>query len=482
MTFGECLGSLMKSRNISVSRLTELMFMKSRNSIQRILKDESSINIIEAFKNKLIELDPLNLSASELEQLEQSIEVSKVGKDTVAARKILLQIFDNSYYRVKSHCPAVLNPLEEKSISLRELFASYKAFDKIKLLIFDVVSAEFINELVNVIRTSPPALISIAQILYFGTSRSHNAATLVSVFKLFNYEHYEVYCISNELTSNIHPYISPNTIVIDKETAKGSHYTDLIMMDTDLTFSYVKDVQGNSLFSFYLYHFNKLRQHCQNIRTLYKNENPVETVLSISDKCGPIARNSNCYLIEHSFTYSMIPFDILVKMLIEADYCGMDDNNPVIQKLLQVFNERFYHYNHPTKMKISFLTKRGILDFVKNRVMGDHFIYFRPFTKQEVKIILEFILKQLEENDLFKIYLLKNDYSVGNIQFSYFENNTLWLFDSCSGYGEDYFEGIIDSIPILEVYDDFIKNELLKNHTLPESETIDFLKYLISME
>ena len=127
------------------------------------------------------------------------------------------------------------------------------------------------------------------------------------------------------------------------------------------------------------------------------------------------------------------------------------------------------------------LTKRGLLDLVKNKILADHFCYLRPFTPQEIKSIFEFIIKQLEEKDFLKMLILKNDYFIGNIEFVYFENKALWIFDASSGYGEDYFEGFIDSVPIIEVFDDFIINEFIRNHTLPESETIVFLKYLISM-
>lgn len=128
---------------------------------------------------------------------------------------------------------------------------------------------------------------------------------------------------------------------------------------------------------------------------------------------------------------------------------------------------------------VHILTKRGLLDFVKNGVLSDHFCYFRPFTVEEVKATLAFILEQLAKQDFLKILILKNDYALGNIQFSYYENKALWLFDSTSGYNRDYFEGFIDSVPILDVFNDFIKNELIPNHTWPESETIEFLKYLL---
>lgn len=481
MTFGEFLSNIIKNKNISVTRLAELTDMKSRNSIQRILKDESSIKLIEAFKTKLIESDPLSLSVSELEQMKQSIEVTKVGKDTFEARRILLQVFNGGNHRTEYESPAAFNPIDQKSSSLKELFASYKTFSRISLLIFGSVSVDFTNDLIKLIQTSPPALIYITQILYFGNNRSNNATTFTSVLRLFNYEHYNVYNIVNDSAVDSFPNFLTNCIVIDKTTSEGDHYTDLIKMDNNRCFSYIMDVQGNSLYSFYLYHFNNIKVNCQNLRRTYKNENPIDTIISLSEICVPLEMNSARYLVKHSFSSSMIPTKTFVSLLVDNHYFGMDKDDPKVKELIHVFYERFNAFYHTEKMKVNLLTKRGLLDFVKTGLMTDQLCYCSPFTRDEVKAILDFILKQLVDNDYFKILLLKDDYSIGNLEFSYYENEVLWIFDSSSGYGEDYYDGIIVSAPILEVYDDFIKNELIRNHTLLESETIDFFKYLISI-
>lgn len=69
MTFGEFLRNIMKDKNISVTKLTELTGIKSRNSIQRILKNEVSICAIQAFKERLLKVTSLDLSPYELQQL-----------------------------------------------------------------------------------------------------------------------------------------------------------------------------------------------------------------------------------------------------------------------------------------------------------------------------------------------------------------------------------------------------------------------------
>ena len=88
------------------------------------------------------------------------------------------------------------------------------------------------------------------------------------------------------------------------------------------------------------------------------------------------------------------------------------------------------------------------------------------------------MLKQLSINKDYKIYLLKDDFYIHNIEITYFENTAIHLFDSLAGYSENFDEAVISAKPILNVFDDFVKNELIK-HIYPEDETYHFIEKLI---
>lgn len=76
---------------------------------------------------------------------------------------------------------------------------------------------------------------------------------------------------------------------------------------------------------------------------------------------------------------------------------------------------------------------------------------------------------------------MKDDYYIANIEYNYYENRVLHFFDSCSGYSEDFEDGIITAAPIISAFDDFIKNQLIPYHTLPVAETIIFLNDLLKL-
>ncbi|MEL7655616.1 MAG: helix-turn-helix transcriptional regulator, partial [Bacillota bacterium] len=404
MTFGEFLCNTMKNKNISVTKLAELTGMKSRNSIQRLLKDEVGICTIEAFKEKLINTEFLNLSPYELQQLDESIEVTKIGKDVFRARKILSQVFD-SICKIKSENVTALNPVQDKNMLLRELFASYQSFSKIRFLVFNMVSPELTNELIHLIKNSPQGKISISQILYVGNNPIHNAAAFAAFFRLFNFENYQVYCISdNNVPENQHGMIT-NSIVIDKEAAGADHFTDLITLDTDNSISFITDLP-DTLYSFYSYHFEKIKAKGQSMKRKPDEKNPIDRVFSICAACMPLEKNYAKYIVKHSLSTTMIPFFILHNMVIENNYFGRGKDDQQIQSGIEIFNERFNAMYHTKAFKVNLMTRRGLLDFVKSGMLSDHFCYLRPFTKKEIKIILEFIIEQLENNDYFKILLL----------------------------------------------------------------------------
>jgi hypothetical protein len=166
-------------------------------------------------------------------------------------------------------------------------------------------------------------------------------------------------------------------------------------------------------------------------------------------------------------------------MLVDSQFLGLSEAHPLIQRLIQVSKERFHNYFHTDKMKVQLFTKRGLEDFVKNHNLSDHFYQFRDFKTKEVLFILKFILEQHCTNPCFKLYLMKEDYKIDNIEYIYYEDQVIYMFDSCSGYEADVDEGIITAKPFLTIYDDFIKQELIPKHTYPESETIRFLEELI---
>lgn len=483
MTFGEFLGYILNKKNISIAKLANLTNTKSRNTIQRLLKDKSSIDVIKNFKKKLIMLDPLNLTPLEHTQLEESIEVSKTGKKSLLARNTLLYLFEKKQVVSTLNSNHIYGLQITNQFSLKQLFLNYTNYSSVKILIINAASIALTDAMFSFIQTSTNNDISIEHILYLGDNVNEDATTFVSIYKLITYTNYKAYYSSSPKLQNLSKHnisVMPNTIIVLKVLDDGTSSTDLIKFNYNIGFNLLFNNPGDFLYNFYLDCFEKIKTNCQNIRKTFEANTLIDKLIELCEYLLYLEKSTAEYLIKQNMCFQMIHIDILYKMLVDSNFLGLSEDHPKIQKLVQVAQNRFNNYFSTNNLKINIFTKRGLKDFVKNRILTDHLYCFREFTKEEVKFTLKFILNQIEENEFFKLYLLKDDYFIGNIEYNYYENYALYLLDSCAGYDQNLEECIITAKPIISIFDDFIKNELMMHHILPEAETVNFLKHLIS--
>ena len=205
----------------------------------------------------------------------------------------------------------------------------------------------------------------------------------------------------------------------------------------------------------------------------------IDILIDLVSYLRDIEKNSNQYLVKQNFCLSMIPPGIFRDMLEDAGYFGLNKDHKSIDTLTSMHTERFNNYYFGNNERYCLFTRKGLADFVETGEISDHLHLLRPFKENEIKKMLEFTLEQLKNNSNFHMMLLNDDYYLRNICYSYNENSMLYLFDNIAGYGPDAEEAIITAPPILNVFDDFIKNELMANHTLDKSESIAFITSLI---
>jgi transcriptional regulator with XRE-family HTH domain len=476
-TFGEFLTSILHRKNLTITQLANITGMKSRNSIQRLLRDENSIELIENYSTKLTHINESWLTSSEIREMEAAIEVSRYGKSTISSRDTLLHLcFSKPNASIYNKNPA-FSPIENPPSSIHELFQSYLKCQKLSFIIFDSPY----NELTDAIKSLTTVIkipIRIEHMIYAKDDAATNAEIFSSIYKLINYKNYNAYYSSSDC-KGIQNDMS-NLMVINKITSDKTHATDLIKVGRNRQYTILYSNPGDELYYFYLNYFNGQKACSLPLRRCYRNCDPIDKLIELCEFLLYLEQSSSEYLIKQNMCFQMIHTDISYQMLKDANFLGLGEDHPKIKKLVQVCIERFENYYTVKKNKICIFTKRGLEDFVRTHNLSDHFYKFRDFTDAEVKFTLEFILNQIRTNDYFKLYLMKDDYKIDNIEYSYYENQVIYLFDSCSGYDDDLDEGIIAAKPFLEIFDDFIKNELIPKHTYPEDETIRFLEYLIA--
>ena len=224
MTFGEFLTKIMKRKNVNVSELTRLTNTKSRNTINRILKDRSNIKTINKFKNQLVTIDPLCLSPSELDEMNKSVETSYWGKDLIHSRKVLYDIFNKKNLstipiKIKSYGNTGKFPTS------KELLNSYNGYKSLNVLIFDACFKDLTDDFAKIIQMSNDIDITINHIINMNNCIKKNADIFSAVHNLINYKQYTAYYNSsylNQHNSSNSDNVFSNFIVVEKTSHDGT--------------------------------------------------------------------------------------------------------------------------------------------------------------------------------------------------------------------------------------------------------------------
>lgn len=306
---------------------------------------------------------------------------------------------------------------------------------------------------------------------------SDTAKRFSLIYRFFNEDNYKAFLCN---ASSVHSSGSfSGMVVVSKTTSLGFRYTDLIYSSHQDQYTIMQDAQGDTLYDFFLANCNDLPSEYIAVRKTYGHLDLLDKIIEIIETNAKLESAHSEILVKQNMCIQMIPIDIMYRLLEESNFLDCDKTHPKIRKLISLSTKRFHNYYTGNKQRINLFTKRGLLDFTKYGQLTDHFIFFRPFTKEEIKQILQFVLDNLRNNDSFKLHLLTNDYYLQNIEFTYYQDHSIWLFDGCSGYGPDYYDCVITSKPFLDLADDFINNVVLKQFIYPEEETISFLEQLI---
>lgn len=452
----------MTKTRLPSSRLAELLKIKSRTTIKRILHDETSIKALEAFAQKIEFNENIKFTSIELKRLKNALNVNRSGKDHLIARQHLLEIFDLSETCVESEFP-------NNTISI---FPINEFLIKADILIFGRIPISVVEDLLGFIANQKEVKFTIRHIISFNDRTDENAATFKSIFKLLNFDFYIPYYYAGTKSYQ-------NVIILKKEDGNGTQTTDITLFFGSEAVS-LHDQPSDELFSLYEDLFLKISYSSKPVKRVFNKTNPTNGLITLCQWFLGMENSSSEYMLKQNMCFQMVPFDILYKIFEETGYFGLGYASSIVQELIVNFRNRCTNYFQTKKTRHHFFTKRGLSDFIDTGFLSDHYLYFRPFNLSERKAILQHFLNQIETNKHIKLNLLKNDYAIKNFEIAFFEDKCIYLLESSSGYGIDYFGVLIEAEAVNEMFEDFIKNEILENHVYSESESLDYLKYLIS--
>ncbi len=456
------LENFIKSRNLTVATLAEQMKIANKTVITRILNDKATVSNIKSFAEKLKKR--FELSCDEQRNLESALYHEQLPDSVVNSRHILSTLFQCEPEIIPNKLLCTLKNAEECTEKLHlydhiHSILNCDEQDEYEIFIESVNTLAFTRALYNILHDGKHRKISIHQYFSDTDDATENIYQLYTLIRLTQYIHYYPYIISQ-------PILHSSRLIIINRTQNRAY---LINIYNSSSYTFLEmDIEGTSYSSHIMKEFEILKKSSTPLRDGF--ESPID---SLPEYLELMAKLDGCITYEMKFTpcFGMIPFEIQKKLYADSDYLGLGIDNPLVKRMYCTMESREKALYKPEGVAKNLVFDiRGVRHFIETGRTSDHVPVLRNLTSEEVV----FSLKKLMENENARIYILKDDYCIKNIECVLFESNSLVVYDPSLGYWDNFSEISIKNKKMLRIMRDFINEEIIKNccYSLEESKNL----------
>ena len=219
VTFGRCLSGLMRKKNISIGQLTKAAGYRSRNSIVRIIHDETSPDVMKRFFRFLIEPPRFCLTEEEIGLLRDALYVSTVGVHTYNTWKQM-------EFLPKSEDPPNEGAIADAAVAQFLEFCVQSGHSDILLIncCWEKVAREIANRL-----RAAHANVNIDHYIYTGENAGFAAAYIRAVLPFLRMRSYRPYRMDGMMISDELPGIVAINIAICRNDSPDGKVREAIL-------------------------------------------------------------------------------------------------------------------------------------------------------------------------------------------------------------------------------------------------------------
>lgn len=486
MTFGQCLRHILKEKNLSASALSRMMENKSRNSLFRILDDTSSPAAQEAFCEKLIRGNWLDLSTEQCQMLQRSLEISRVGIAGYRSNQAMRSMLSNVSTTRCDHSIMLDVVSRGERIAFDQQLAIYANARSVSVTITGCCERNLLFTLADgLLRGQNSEKVRITHYLCTGGDEIIRGVSAIQPL-LYSCS-YDVFCITPGTFSPEREQIyRSNSIVILWEDQQGILHRHLIsMVDRDILMLIDNGChQGMELIA-------RLMQADQKymypLKSTFVLSHSPQDYLAYTAAFDDLERNRAIYTIKPDMCIMFISPEILRRPVTEGflqtGFASTEEFSPLIDAFADIHRRRFDNLYTKKKPTHAIFSAEAMERFARTGVQSDHFFAIHPYSPQERMLMLRHIRSHAAENPFFNIYFFKESFDPPKSEIGLYEGiGTLMLqpythYDLAAGHAEV----LITQREFCQKYKEFFVRDLLERQVLPKEKTLGLLDHLIDI-
>ena len=481
--FGTCLKQILESKKISASELARMMAYKSRNSIFRILDEEGGYGVRQAFYERLMQEDPLQLTDEERRMLGQAFEVSRVGMhvflSNCAMQELLMNVAaEDGKARVRIDARE-----NRKDPDFHQALADMAHGKKAYLTIVGCCERAIFEALrERIYKTDTTCEVKITHFIYMGDEEIvHNIS---AIQPLLYSDLYTAYCVEPGVFSKEREMLyRQNCVHIHMQDANGTWYGQPLMLVDKGVFMPLKRARIGEKDPLTRLYADDVQQMTL-LKTEFSAGAEMKDYLAYIRDCRTLEMNRAIYTIKPDIPLHFIHPDILLPCLTESfrEMAG-EQSQEMIGELVRIHLQRWENIFSKGKVSHTVFTQEVMERFARTGRQSDHFFAIRPYTSDERVKILSHIREQAQMNPNFRIHFFKEGCVPTMTEIGLYEGAGTLMSKPMTHYdlAGDHAEAIITQKEFCERYKSFYVQDLLERCVISQEETLEYMDELIEI-
>jgi len=477
--FGSCLKRILEKKGVSASELARVMHCKSRNTVFRILAGEGGYSALRAFCTRLFDEDPLSLSQDERGALEQALEVSRVGAESL-----------RSYCELQALLCAMESVHAETDAGhsgkpdLSDIEAAVAGCREVNLIITGCCDVLLLRSLLALLRgLNRHTRMSIHHFIYTG---AEEVIGNISAIQPLLYEScYTPYALESGMFSPERERLyRSNCIVLRARNAAGERFEQaFLLVDRGVFCSMSRRAPGGFRLLETIFSEDALLMHP--IKKSFVIAEGAKAYVDYVLECERLEHRRVIYNIRPDVPISFIHPDMLVSAVLDGfrdkGFADDGDLRTILPPLYEAQMRRYNNFFKKRRPTHTILSREDMERFARTGEQSDHFFAMRTYTGVERVKILSHLRRQAEENPNFRLYFFRGDYTPPKMEVGLYEGVGVLFSKPHTDYNlsGDHAEAIIDQQEFCSRFREFFTQHLLASCVLSEAETLAVLDGLI---
>lgn len=476
-TFGGALGKLLRDRDISASELSKRLGLRSKTTLQRILRDQSNHATASRFWQQLLHSGAMGISAAERQCMEQLLEILRVGRDAYRTHRALEMLLHD---QAVEKDPIFVQGIDGVS-TFADLTARYAAAHSLEITIIGMCDARIFQSLRDMLNRMPlDRRPRIEHSIFRIAGASETIRNVHAIFPILFYRNYIARMIP--ISADDSERCFPGEMLLCRYTDDAGvvHHHQLAMSAP--TQMHAIAYPDSAAYDYWQTLIRACGRDLPPLKVSFGEEHSPDDYLAYVESIRQLELRRNLYMLKPDIPIPFVPAEILLNAVTSGD--GASFLPPEQLEPLRACHElRYRHIFQRRKVTHIIFSQSAMLEFAKTGRQTDHFFGARPYTPQERVEILTNCLEHSVSNPYFNVHFSRNDLLIRHAEISCYEGRGTILVNAHTSYdlNGDHAEALITHDGFNQQFRRYYVNELLRHHVLPSAEGHAYLRSLIDV-